>query len=88
MSGGHFDYKQYAIESIIDELAEIIDNPDEKEWYNFPDDIRAELQKGLQYLRIAAIYTHRIDWLVSGDDRNSCFRERLREDLVKAGFLG
>jgi hypothetical protein len=30
---------------------------------------------------MAQIYTQRIDWLVSGDDGEDSFRERLKEDL-------
>lgn len=30
---------------------------------------------------MAQIYTQRIDWLVSGDDSEDSFRERLKEDL-------
>ena len=40
-----------------------------------------EFKKGLDLLRKAAIYTQRIDWLVSGDDGRESFIERLEEDL-------
>lgn len=36
---------------------------------------------GYKALRIAEIYTQRIDWLVSGDDGEESFRERLKEEL-------
>jgi hypothetical protein len=32
---------------------------------------------------MAEIYAQRIDWLLSGDDGEDSFRERLKEDLEK-----
>lgn len=37
----------------------------------------------VKYLKIAEVYTHRIDWLLSGDDGEESFLERLDEDLEK-----
>jgi hypothetical protein len=35
----------------------------------------------MKALRVAAVYTQRIDWLVSGDDGEESFLERLKEEL-------
>ena len=35
----------------------------------------------IKYLKIAQIYTKRIEWLLSGDDGEDSFHERLREEL-------
>ena len=40
-----------------------------------------ELKKGLAILRKAYIYAQRIDWLLSGDDREESFHKRLKEEL-------
>lgn len=40
-----------------------------------------ELKKGLEILKKAAIYTQRIDWLLSGDDGEDSFKRRLKEEL-------
>ena len=40
-----------------------------------------ELKKGLAILRKAYIYAQRIDWLLSGDDGEESFHERLKEEL-------
>ena len=32
-------------------------------------------------MKTAAIYAQRIDWLLSGDDGEQSFKERLKEDL-------
>lgn len=49
--------------------------------YEYPEDIIEEFKKGLYFLRMAQIYAQRIDWLLSCDDGEDSFRERLKEDL-------
>lgn len=43
----------------------------------------AEFQNGLKYLKKAYVYAQRIDWLISGDDGEESFHERLKEDLAE-----
>jgi hypothetical protein len=106
MSGGAFDYKQYNIGMIADEVEQIIVNsgrpktqeelrdeswgrdaawyekyPEDRNRYAYPDDIIEEFKRGLHVLRQAQIYAQRIDWLVSGDDGEDSFRERLQQEL-------
>jgi hypothetical protein len=89
MSGGHFNHKQYHIESIIEELQFLIDtnNSDELDDWGDPvgrqysDETIAKFKKGLESLRTACVYTQRIDWLVSGDDSEESFHRRLESDL-------
>lgn len=57
--------------------------PEDKFHYKYPDDIIEEFKKGVHYLKMAQIYTQRIDWLVSSDDGEDSFRKRLQEDLNK-----
>jgi hypothetical protein len=57
--------------------------PNDKFHYKYPDDIIDEFKKAVYYLKIAKIYTQRIDWLVSGDDGEDSFRRRLEEELSK-----
>lgn len=40
-----------------------------------------EMKKGMEILRKAYVYAQRIDWLLSGDDGERTFHERLKEDL-------
>ena len=42
-----------------------------------------EFKKGLDILRKAYIYAQRIDYLLSGDDDEKLFHERLKEDFEK-----
>jgi hypothetical protein len=107
MSGGTFEYKQYQISQIAEDIEQIIRNSGRKktkeelkeeswrdsEWYKkypedlyhhkYPDDILEELKKGVKYLKLAHIYTHRIDYLIAGDDGEDSFRERLKNELDK-----
>jgi hypothetical protein len=90
MSGGRFDYKQYQITEIIDVIEqEIIDNnsdPIPKEWFephNYSEETIAEFRKGIDLLRQAQVYAQRIDWLLSCDDGEEQFHQRLKKDLSK-----
>jgi len=88
-SGGKFNYNQYRITEIADEIENIIKNNGVKHIDDYgdsckteyPDDIIAEFKKGVWFLRMAEIYAQRIDWLVSHDDGEDSFRARLVEDV-------
>lgn len=80
MSGGYFDYKQHHIRDIADEIERVIakqyageDRLDDKTIDRFIEGVKA--------LRIAEAYTQRIDWLLSGDDGEATFWERIEADL-------
>ena len=94
MSGGHFDYDQHKIGYIADSIERLIEGnkkevADEDRWhevwddriyyYDHPDEVIEKFKEGVELLRKAQIY--RIDWLVSGDDGEQTFLERLKEDL-------
>lgn len=85
MSGGHFVYYQYKIADIRDTIERIIKNNGknvtEYEGYDFSDDTISEFKQAVNLLRKAEIYVQRIDWLVSGDDGEDSFHQRLVEEL-------
>jgi hypothetical protein len=89
MSGGFFNYEQYRIQRIADEIEQLIlnNNSDELDEYGSPKGCGfslktvEEFQTGLVHLKTALIYAQRIDWLVSGDDSEDKFHERLEDDL-------
>jgi hypothetical protein len=95
MSGGHFDYNQYKIRDISDSVEQVIRNnnkkkehPIEYSWeseyhYEYPPEVIEKFKEGLVILKLAEVYTQRIDWLLSGDDGDETFLERLKEDLDK-----
>jgi len=84
MSGGHFDYDQYKINSIAIAVEDAIANNDANE-HPYPYNVIKEFKTGLKHLNLAAIYAQRIDWLISGDDGNEAFIRRLDDDLKKQG---
>ena len=39
------------------------------------------MKKAYRQIRIAGIYAERVDWMMSGDDSEESFRERIKEEL-------
>lgn len=85
MSGGHFDYKQYEIANIADQIEhEIETNNIPDEWgycSNFSEETLAKFKEAIDTLRKAHVMIHRIDWLLSGDDGEETFHSRWEKDL-------
>lgn len=85
MSGGHFDYAQYKLNEIIESIENTIkNNKIEDEWgysYGFSDKTLNEFKKSLSIIKKAEIYIQRIDWLLSDDDGEETFHDRLKKDL-------
>lgn len=102
MSGGRFEYNQYRIRDIANDIEREIYNSGRKKTdkelkdetrysypdfkpdlshYEYPEEVINEFIKAYKILRSAEIYAHRIDWLLSGDDGDETFMERLKEDL-------
>lgn len=49
--------------------------------YGFSKETIREFKKAVRILKQAAVYAQRIDWLLSGDDGEDNFHERLKEEL-------
>lgn len=89
MSGGHFNYKQYELGQMADEIEQIILDNDSEEVNEYGDakgyGYSPETIEAFKYARIALlhvqIYVQRIDWLVSGDDGEDSFHKRLEADF-------
>lgn len=81
MSGGHFDYSQSHIAHIADELEHHLESNSDK----YTDTALEHIKEGLKALRIAFVYAQRIDWLLSGDDSEETFSERLQHDIKEIG---
>jgi hypothetical protein len=89
MSGGHFNYDQYRISQIAEEIEKVIYYNDDETLDEYgstkgngysPETI-AEFQKAVQALQTAYVYAQRVDWLLSGDDGEDNFHKRLKGDL-------
>lgn len=89
MSGGAFNYDQYRIGYIADEIDDRIFHNGSTEqneygdlrYHAYPPDIIEAFKRAANLLREAQVYAHRIDWLLSGDDGEDSFRSRLRREL-------
>ena len=89
MSGGHWDYIQYKLEDIADEIERIVqenDSNEVNEWgdrigKNYKEETLYEFMLGVTFILTAATYIRRIDYLLSGDDGEDGFHARLNEDM-------
>lgn len=89
MSGGEFDYDQYKIDRIAEEVDTLIRNNSSTEldeWgypkgHNYSPEVIAKFKQAVVVLRQAFVYAHRIDWLVSGDDGEDTFLRYLEQEL-------
>ena len=89
MSGGHFDYQQYKINYIAVEIEHLIETNESTEVNEYGEargrryskETIEEFRNAVRYLKLAAVYAQRVDWLVSGDDGEETFHSRLEKDL-------
>ena len=89
MSGGHFNYDQYKVSQIADQIDDLIFHNGSQErasygelrYQEYPPSIVEAFKAAANKMREAYVYAQRIDWLVSGDDGEDSFRHRLAMDL-------
>lgn len=90
MSGGHFDYTQYHLLDIAEEIEGIIKNNDNEElndWTeepigrHYPKEIIDLFKETAHTLRQAKDMVHRVDWLLCGDDGQESFLRRWKEEV-------
>lgn len=75
-TGAVYEVKSYTYEEYeLDENGEVPYFPD------YSEETIKEFRKGVDILKKAQVYAHRIDWLMSGDDGEDSFHKRLEEDL-------
>lgn len=94
MSGGAFEYKQYHIEQLIEDMELLLKRVDKepidsfecdslKNYIDDKDSFKKIVEKNIDLLKKSYIYTKRLDWFISGDDGEETFYERLEEDFNK-----
>ena len=91
MSGGAFNYEQYHIRDIANQIRDLIyhNGSEERDVHSglmhpsYPPDVIALFQEAVEALERAYVYAQRVDWLVSDDDGIGSFKLRLAEDLAK-----
>jgi hypothetical protein len=82
MSGGYFNYKQFELQKIADEIEQIaLDNAKEDWDEKYSAETVDELHEAIRLLRRAYIYVQRVDWLCSCDDTEADFHKRLHAQL-------
>lgn len=95
MSGGRFEYIQYRLDDVADDIQREIEKSgrkmtkeEQKEgyydtdtYYEYPPEVIEKFKEAVSIIRKAGIYMHRVDWLLSGDDGDDTFLERLKNDL-------
>jgi hypothetical protein len=79
MSGGSFDYDDYHISQIANQIEEHIVQNNKEQTYS-PETIQ-RLNEAVDLLRKAAVLVHRIDYLLAGDHGEDSFHEELKKDL-------
>jgi hypothetical protein len=87
MSGGYFEYKQYYIDQIAEDLERRIQKAKNKEQGDFgysyeeSDRVIEKFEEILYHIKRASIMAQRVDWYLSGDDGEDSFFRRLEEEL-------
>ena len=86
MSGGYFDYQQYTLERIADDIERVVANNNIKDDFGYSHDYSHEtlvkFEIAISALRNVANMAQRIDWLLSDDDGEESFHKRWKEDVV------
>lgn len=57
--------------------------PDEADVLELSDETINAMKEAYRQIRIAEIYATRVDWMMSGDDSEESFSERVKEDLAE-----
>lgn len=57
--------------------------PEDLNHYKYSDEVIERFKEGVELLRKAQIYAHRIDYLLSSDDGEESFLKRLKEELKR-----
>lgn len=82
ISGGHFDYKQHHIRDIANDIESAIYRSKKKKRITMYFLIRLSRSSTSLFADcMKQVYAQRIDWLLSGDDGEDTFHERLKADL-------
>lgn len=77
MSGGTYDYIQFKLNAVINEMLEDI----AKEDCDYPEKVVEIMKVCIGHLSIGSTLLHRLDWYLAGDDGEGTLYRRLNEDL-------
>jgi hypothetical protein len=85
MSGGAFEYRQYQLLALEEELDSGMTQYRQEEPDTILKEVEEEFLEAKKALQRAYIYLKRFDWLFSADDGQETFLKRLKEDLEEVG---
>ena len=77
MSGGNLDYFYSRFDEPLEKISKEIKWGKNK----WSSEVLSEFQNALKYLKIAQVYSHDVEWLLSGDYGDDSFIEALKEKL-------
>lgn len=88
MSGGRFDYKQYPLNDIAEQIEYELKHMDAwLQYEKFTVEEKVALENNMEglihLLKFCQVGVQRLDWLLSGDDGLQTYFERLEEDRTK-----
>lgn len=77
------DYEGVLTPEAIEDFFHLLDDPiyDQEVIFTLESSTLLKMKKALHYLHIAQIYAESVSYLMSGDDDEESFHERLAEDL-------
>lgn len=89
MSGGHFEYRNYLLDELADEVERLIalngreEDFDGYKWKRaeYDEDTLSKFRLTIETLRKGSKMLERVDWLASGDDGEETFKKRWREEI-------
>ena len=77
MSGGNLDYFYSRFDEPLEKISKEIKWGKNK----WSPDVLLEFQNALKYLKIAQVYSHDVEWLLSGDYSDDLFLESIKDEL-------
>ena len=77
MSGGSLDYFYFRFDEPLEKISKEIKWGKNK----WSPEVLLEFQNALKYLKIAQVYSHDVEWLLSGDYGDDSFLESIKEEL-------
>jgi hypothetical protein len=89
MSGGHFEYRNYLLDELADEVERLIaqngreENDGGYKWKRpeYDQDTLDKFRLTAETLRKGSKMLKRVDWLASGDDGEETFKRRWEEEI-------
>ena len=79
MSGGSLDYFYFRFDEPLEKISKEIKWGKNK----WSPEVLSEFRNAIKYLKIAKVYSHSVEWLLSGDYGDDSFIEALKEELYE-----